>query len=145
MCKNRWQIWLLFLCSILLSACVTGRRAPGGVEAVESAVPGLPVPRGSVEQGRFDGGGGVMMFFYSHPGLEEGQVLWFFEAQMPAWGWTPIQPATPQPRQLSFEREGVPVLIGVEAAEAAEQGVRFSIIRGARGDWGFMPQMREPQ
>ena len=85
------------------------------------------------------------MAFYAHPRLQGEEVLRFYEKQMPAWGWTPIVPAAPQPRQLSFERDEVPVLIGVETTEDAGQGSRFSIIRGARGDWGFMPRLREPQ
>lgn len=88
----------------------------------------------------YDGGGGVIMAFYNHPQLTGDQILRFYEKQMPAWGWLPIVPSAPQPRQRSFEREGVPVLVGVEAT-----GGRFSIIRGARGDWGFMPQLREPK
>ncbi len=85
------------------------------------------------------------MAFYAHPRLEGREVLRFYEKQMPDWGWTPIVLAAPLPRQLSFEREEVPVLIGVETMEDAEPGSRFNIIRGARGDWGFMPQLREPQ
>jgi hypothetical protein len=132
------RIALIF--PLLLAACVTGGPPGERIRAVESSIPGVPIPGGSVEEGRYDGGGGVVMAFCACPGLGTGELLRFFEVRMPEWGWTPVAAAAPQPRQLSFERDGVPVLVGVEA-----EGGRFSIIRGARGDWGFMPQLREPQ
>jgi len=108
---------------------------------VESAIPGVPVPAGSVEEGRYDGGGGVVIAFYSHPRLQGNEVFAFYERWMPEWGWSPVEPRAPAPHQRSFERDGVPVLIGMEAETGP---ARFSIIRGARGDWGFMPQLRQP-
>jgi hypothetical protein len=134
------QKLIALIIPVLLAACATNRPPGERLRAVQSAVPGVPVPLGSEEQSQYDGGGEVLMVFYAHPWLGEVEVLHFFEQRMPEWGWAPIIPAMPQSHQLSFERDGVPVLIGVEGA-----GGRFSIIRGARGDWGFMPQLREPR
>jgi hypothetical protein len=127
---------------VLLAACASSRPPVERIRAAQSAIPGVPVPAGSVEEGRYDGGGGVVMAFYSHPRLGGGEVLAFYERHMPEWGWRPVRPQAPAPRERSFERDGVPVLIGVEAEGGP---ARFSIIRGARGDWGFMPQLRKPQ
>jgi hypothetical protein len=130
---------------VLFAACATSGSVAAGLRAMESAIPGVPVPVGSVQQGQYDGGGGVVMVFYTHPQLEGSELLRFYERLMPEWGWVPVELQAPPPRQRSFERNGVPVLIGVEAEDPAGQGSRFSIIRGARGDWGFMPQLRKPQ
>jgi len=139
------QKLIMLIIPVLFASCATNGPVVARRPAEESVIPGVPVPIGSLEQNQFDGGGGVLMAFYAHPRLQGEEVLRFYEKQMPAWGWTPIVPAAPQPRQLSFERDEVPVLIGVETTEDAGQGSRFSIIRGARGDWGFMPRLREPQ
>jgi hypothetical protein len=80
------------------------------------------------------------MAFYSHPRLKGDEVLAFYERRMPEWGWELVEQRKSPPLQRSFERDGVPVLIGVEAEGGS---ARFSIIRGARGDWGFMPQLRK--
>jgi hypothetical protein len=133
------KLIVLFL-PLFLAACASGRPPAERIRAVQGSIPGVPIPAGSVKEGRYDGGGGVLMVFYARPGLEAGELLRFFEVQMPAWGWRSVVAAAPQPRQLTFERNGVPVLIGVEA-----EGGRFSIIRGAHGDWGFMPQLRDPR
>ncbi len=136
------QKLVTLIIAVLLAACVTGGPPVERIRAVQSAIPGLPVPAGSVEEGQYDGGGGVVMAFYSHPRLGGEEVLVFYERTMPQWGWAPVEQQGPAPRQRSFERDGVPALIGVEAEG---RPARFSIIRGARGDWGFMPQLRKPQ
>jgi len=136
------QKLIIAIIPVLLVACATSGPEAGRLPAVQSVLPGVPIPAGSVGQGEFDGGGGVLMAFYTHPRLDGAEILRFYETQMPAWGWAPVEPEAPPPRQRSFERDGVPVLIGVEAGGAP---ARFSIIRGARGDWGFMPQLREPE
>jgi hypothetical protein len=136
------QKLIILIIPAFLAACVSSRPQAERIRAEQSAIPGVPVPAGSLEQGRYDGGGGVVMAFYSHPRLKGDEVLAFYERRMPERGWAPVELEEPPPRQRSFERDGVPVLIGVEA-EAAP--ARFSIIRGARGDWGFMPQLRKLQ
>ncbi len=127
---------------VLLAACVSGRPPGERIRAVPSGIPGVPVPAGSVAEGSYDGGGGVLMAFYSHLRLRGEEVLAFYDRRMPDWGWKPVEAQAPAPRERSFERDGVPVLIGVEAEGGP---ARFSIIRGARGDWGFMPQLRKTQ
>jgi hypothetical protein len=132
----------LLMISVLFLACAAAQGDTGGGGAVESAIHGVPVPAGSVQEEVYDGGDGIVMAFYGHPGLEAAEVLRFFETQMPIWGWTAAPERATHPRQRSFERDGVPLLVGVEEAEGG--GARFSILSGARGDWGFMPQLREP-
>jgi len=135
----------MLIISVLFVGCATVPGRLSSAKPIESAIPGVPVPAGSQEQGLFDDGSGVVMAFYAHPRLRGGQILRFYETQMPAWGWVPASGRAEHPRQRSFERDGVPVLVGVDEADASEVGGRFSILRGARGDWGFMPQLREPQ
>jgi hypothetical protein len=137
------QKLIVLIIPVFIASCATSGPVAARWPAEESVIPGLPVPAGSLAQSQFDGGGGVLMAFYAHPRLEGREVLRFYAKRMPDWGWTAIRPAASLPRQLSFEREEVPVLIGVETLEDAEPGSRFNIIRGARGDWGFMPQLRE--
>ena len=136
----RKQFLLMITVLFLASAAAPGDPTVG--RAVESVIPGVPVPAGSVQKGVHDGGGGIVMAFYGHPGLEAAEVLLFYEIRMPTWGWTAAPEWAMHPRQRSFERDGVPLLVGVEEAEGG--GVRFSILSGARGDWGIMPQLREP-
>jgi hypothetical protein len=138
------QKFFAMVIPVLFAACASGGpvAVEDGLRAAESVIPGVPVPAGSVEQGEFDGGGGVLMAFYAHPRLDAAEVLRFYEKWMPEWGWRQVTPEAAPPRQRSFERDGVPVLIGVEAEEAPAS---FSIIRGARGDWGFMPQLRKQE
>jgi hypothetical protein len=132
--------------SCFLVACAGGPpgRTTAHLRAEPSAIAGVPVPAGSIldEQGVYDGGEGIVMAFYTNPKLTPEQALRFYDRQMPPLGWKPLAGEATLPRERTFERDGVPVLIGVEA-EAG--GCRISILRGARGDWRFMPQMKGPQ
>ncbi len=136
----------LWCIPLLLIGCAGGPKGGSAADlrAESSAIADVPVPAGSVldEQGVYDGGEGIVMAFYSNPRLRPEQVLRFYDRQMPLLGWKPLASEAPLPRERTFEREGVPVLIGVEAQGG---GSRISILRGARGDWRFMPQMKGPQ
>ena len=141
------RIAVILLCASSLLAACAGRPAgktSGDPAAEPSAVEGVPVPAGSVldDQGVYDGGEGIVMAFYTNARLGPGEVLRFYERQMPLLGWTPLAGRAGLPRERTFERDGVPVLIG---AEAEAGGSRISILRGARGDWRFMPQMQGPK
>ena len=132
--------------SLLLIACAGGPagRTAAKPAAEPGAITGVPVPAGSVleDQGVYDDGQGIVMALYTNAHLGPEKVLQFYERQMPLLGWSPSAGGAAAPRERSFERDGVPVLI---AAEAQGRGSRISILRGARGDWSFMPQMREPK
>ena len=137
----------MLIIPVLFASCATNGPVVARWPAEESAIPGVPVPRGSLEsRASTTGAEGSSWPFMPTPGWTGEQVPRFYEEQMPAWGLDADRsgraPAAPA---LLRARRGVPVLIGVEATEDAGQGSRFSIIRGARGDWGFMPRLREPQ
>ena len=127
----------------LLCGCVGvgGPGSQGHVRAVESVIPGVPVPEGSrlSEGGVFDGGEGVAMVFYTHSRLSGEQVLVFYDRVMPQWGWGVHRSEVVHQFQRAYARDGVPVIIGVDKREG---GVSFSILKGVSGDWGYMAPLR---
>ena len=129
--------------AMLLCGCTgLGRQArPEEIQAVQSLIPGVPVPEGSrlSEGGLFDGGEGVAMVFYTHPRLQGQEVLEFYDRVMPGWGWS-VQPSEVLHRlQRAYVKDGVPIVIGVDKRE---KGASFNILKGVRGDWGYMAPMR---
>jgi hypothetical protein len=128
-------LFLLFC----LAASFSGVYADGVPSAVVGAIEGIPVPEGSILDGdtHFRDDEGEEMASYSHPELSGEEVLQFFDACMPRWGWEAVDQGRHQ-LQRSYSKQGVPVLIGVDKRR---RGGSFNILKGVSGDWGYIPSL----
>ena len=134
----------LFMLLTLTLICIWPRAHAdecGPVRAVESVIAGLPVPEGSQldESTYYRDDNGVEMVSYRHPELSGEELLAFFDACMPLWGWEESGTGDRHRLQRAYSKDGVPVLIG---ADKREEGCSFNILKGVAGDWGYMAPLR---
>ena len=128
---------------LLIFCAATGDIAFGdsvSTAAVEGIIKGVPVPEGSVldEDAYYSDEEGVEMASYSHPHLSGRELLQFYDFCMPQWGWQEVEEGRHR-LQRSYNNGGVPVLIGVDKKK---RGASFNILKGAAGDWGYIPSLR---
>jgi hypothetical protein len=141
-CRSRHRavgviIVLALICMGAATLC--GEGLPVG--AVESVIEDMPVPEGSIldHDTYYRNDEGVEMASYSHAALSGEELLQFFDACMPQWGWEESSRFDQHLLQRAYMKDGVPVLIGVDKRKG---GSSFNILKGVTGDWGYMAPLR---